>query len=333
MRRVTKKLAAVLFAVLIMISISACNTANQTLNSNGEKIYKVGITQIADHPSLDNCREGFIKGLENKGYKVGENLEIEFQSAQGDMNMATQISQNFASSNMDLLCGIATPSAQSLYAASFDKKIPVIFNAVSDPIAASLAVSESEPMPGVTGVSDELPVEDQLKLIREVLPEAKKIGIIFTTSEANSVSTIEIYKRLAPSYGFEIIDKGIAKQAEITQALDFILSQVDCISNLTDNTVVSALGVMLEKANQKNIPVFGSEEEQVYNGCVASAGLNYFDLGVKAGEMAANVLNGADINTMPFEKLSKSVITLNQDAASKLGITFPEELKQKAANN
>lgn len=294
------------------------------------KVYKIGITQYADHPSLDNCRKGFIEGLRNKGFEEGKNIEVEFKAAQANDSMNTQIAQTFANSGKDLVCGIATPSAQALYVACLEKKIPVIFNAISDPVAAGLAKSATEPMEGITGISDLLPVEDQLKLIREVLPDAKKIGIIYTTSEANSISTIEIYKKLAAQYGFEIIDRGIAKQAEVTQAADILLNEVDCISNLTDNTVVAALSVVLEKANAKKIPVFGSEEEQVKNGCLASAGLDYVKLGVQAGEMAARVLNGEDIKTIPYETLKESKLTVNNKVASELGITIPDSIKSAA---
>lgn len=310
---------------LCTVMLGACG-ANQTA-SNGGKIYKIGVTQYADHPSLDNCREGFIEGLKNKGFEEGKNLEIDFKAAQATDSMNTQIAQNFANSGKDLVCGIATPSAQALYAACMEKKIPVIFNAISDPVAAGLAKSETEPMEGITGISDLLPVEDQLKLIREILPDAKKIGILYTTSEANSVSTIAIYKSLAQQYGFEIIDRGIAKQAEVTQAADVLLNEVDCLSNLTDNTVVAVLSVVLEKANAKKIPVFGSEEEQVKNGCIASAGLDYVKLGIQAGEMAARILNGEDITTIPFETLKESKVTVNTEAAKAIGITIPESVK------
>lgn len=313
--------------------LSACGAGTKGENASGGesgKVYKIGITQYADHPSLDNCREGFIEGLKNKGYEEGKNIEIDFKAAQANDSMNTQIAQTFANSGKDLVCGIATPSAQALYVACKEKKIPVIFNAISDPISAGLAVSESQPMEGITGISDLLPVEDQLKLIREILPDAKKIGIIYTTSEANSVSTIELYKTLASKYGFEIIDRGISKQAEVTQAADILLNEVDCISNLTDNTVVAALSAVLDKANAKKVPVFGSEEEQVKNGCLASAGLDYKKLGVQAGEMAARVLGGEDISKIPFETIKESVITVNTKVASDLGITIPQSVSDGA---
>ena len=317
--------------VLAMLMFAGCsagggqgNTAKKE-ETNG-KTYKIGVTQIGDHPSLDNCRKGFIDGLKSKGYEEGKNIKIDFQSAKGDMNVANQIAENFAASGKDLVCGIATPSAQALYTKCYDKGIPVIFNAISDPVEAKLAKSTTEAMDGITGVSDALPVEDQLKLIRKVLPEAKNIGILYTTSEANSVSTIKKYKELAPKYGFEIVEKGIGNQSEIPQATDILLTQVDCISNMTDNTVVEALSVVLDKANAKKIPVFGSEEEQVKNGCIASAGLDYFKLGQQAGIQAAKVLSGEDISKIPYETLTEAKITVNKEVAENLGITLPDDI-------
>lgn len=328
-----KVISAVSAASLMAIMLTGCggssggtNTSDAT-GGTDNKVYKIGITQISDHPSLDNCREGFIQGLKNEGFVEGENLEIEYIGAQDDMAKNTLIAQNFANSKKDLVCGIATPSAQALYAACLDKKIPVIFNAVSDPVAANLAKSSTEALPGISGVSDQLPVEAQLKLIRKVLPDAKKIGILYSTGEANSVSTLKTYQELAPTYGFEIVEKGISKKADIPAAADVILNEVDCITNMTDNTVVSSLAIILDKANAKNIPIFGSEEEQVANGCVACAGLDYVQLGIQAGEMAGKVLKGADISTLPYETLTESSVAVNDEAAAKLGISIPDDIK------
>ena len=185
-------------------------------------------------------------------------------------------------------------------------------------------------MPGISGISDALPVAQQLKLIRDILPDAKKVGIVYTTSEANSVSTIAEYKELAGEYGFEIVEKGISNAAELPQAMDILVGQVDCISNMTDNTVVNNLPVELEKANAKKIPVFGSEEEQVANGCIASAGIDYIALGKQAGAMAAKVLKGEDIAAMPYETITESKITINPSAAEALGISIPESVQSGA---
>ncbi len=326
-----KKVMAIGMAALMCASLmTGCGSKNggddAATDTNAGETYKIGVLQYADHPSLDNCREGFKQGLDAEGVKY----ELTEQSAKADDATNTQVAQQFVSQGMDLVCGIATPSAQACYNAAYEAGIPVIFNAVSDPVAAKLAESETQAMDGITGVSDMLPVEEQLKLIREMLPDAKKIGILYTTSEANSVSTIESYKAKVGEYGFELVEKGITNAAEIPQAVDLLVAEVDCITNMTDNTVVDNLPILLEKASAKNIPVFGSEEEQVGNGCIASAGIDYIDLGKKAGVMAARVLKGEDIKSIPYETLTESKITINTDAAAKLGVTIPQTITDRA---
>lgn len=325
MNRFKKIFAVITTAAVAGAMLAGCG-GNGDVQSDS-KVYNVGILQYADHPSLDNCAAGFIEGLEAEGieYKLTQ------QSAKGDDATNTQIAQQFVSSGMDIVCGIATPSAQACYNACYESGIPVIFNAVSDPVAAKLAESETQAMDGITGVSDKLPVEAQLKLIREMMPDAKKIGILYTTSEANSVSTIEDYKAKCGEYGFEIVAKGITNAAEIPQAVDLLLSEVDCVSNMTDNTVVANLPVLLEKAAAAGKPVFGSEEEQVGNGCVACAGIDYIELGKKAGVMAARVLKGEDVKTIPYETMTESSITINPDAAAAINLTIPDTIAERAA--
>ena len=330
LKRTGKILGVVLAAAVIFGGCSKSENTAKGNEENNEKVYKIGVTQIADHPSLDNCRKGFEEGLSENGFIDGENIEIEFKSAQNDPDLATQIAQSFVNDGKDLVCGISTPSAQSLYSLCLEKKIPVVFNAISDPIGAKLAVSETEAMEGITGVSDELPVEAQLKLIRELLPDAKTIGILYTTSEDNSVSTLATYKKLAGNYGFEIVEQGVVNEADLPQAIDTLLPKVDCISNMTDNTVVNNLSLLLQKANDKNIPVFGSEEEQVKNGCLASAGLDYVVLGRQAGKIAARVLKGEDISSIPFEKLAESKITINTTVSQKFGVSLEGDIAKTA---
>lgn len=305
---------------------ASTDTAGGGSADGGSGTYTIGVLQYADHPSLDNCLEGFRQGLDAEGIKY----ELDAQSAKNDDSTNTQIAQQFAAKRVDLVCGIATPSAQACYNACYDAEIPVIFNAVSDPVAANLAESETQAMDGITGVSDKLPVEAQLELIREMLPEAQKIGILYTTSEANSVSTIADYKEKAGDYGFEIVERGITNAADIPQAIDLLLTEVDCVTNMTDNTVVNNLPVLIEKATAAGIPVFGSEEEQVGNGCVASAGIDYIELGKKAGVIAARVLNGEDISTIPYETMTESKITINPDAAAAVGIEIPQSITDRA---
>ena len=318
-----KKLICVVAALVLLMSLSLTAAAES-------EQYTIGIAQFAEHGSLDNCREGFLMGLAEAGIVEGENLTIDYQNAQTDMGIANQIAQQFVSNNVDLMCAIATPVAQACYNAA-DGNIPTIYTAVTDPVAAMLAGEDGSPVGNATGTSDKLPVENQLKAIRAIMPEAKKIGILYTTSEVNSESAIAEYQALAPEYGFEIVTSGISTTADIPMALDSLLSQVDVMTNLTDNTVVSALSLVLYKANAANIPVFGSEIEQVKLGCVASEGLDYIALGKRTGAMAAKVLKGeATCQDLPYEVISESSLYVNYEAMEALGLTLPEDMAARA---
>ena len=306
------------------------STAADTAAADGES-YTIGISQFAEHGSLDNCRTGFLEGLKEAGIEEGVNLTVLFDNAQADTATASMISDNYVSQKVDLICAIATPSAMSAYNSCLDSDIPVIYTAVSDPVSAGLAKEDKTPEGNITGTADTLPVAAQLKMIRELLPDAKKIGILYTTSEANSVSAIAEYKEKVGDYGFELVEKGITNTSEIALATDDLLSQVDCISNLTDNTVVSSLATILDKANAANIPVFGSEIEQVKLGCLAAEGLDYVALGKQTGKMAAKVLKGEKkASEMPFETITEAGLYLNTKVAENLGITVEDDLKNSA---
>lgn len=315
-----KVLSVVLVMILAVGMLTGCGK-----KEDGK--YTIGIGQFAEHASLDNCREGFLAGLAEAGYVEGENLKVVYENAQADGGTASQIATNFVANKVDLICAIATPMAQSAYGAAKSTDIPVIFTAVTDPIAAELAKEDKAPSGNITGTSDKLPVDRQLEMIRKVLPEAKKIGIMYSTSEVNSMSAIEEYKAAAADYGFEIVESGIATSADIPLAADNLLQKVDCINNLTDNTVVSSLPIILEKATAKNIPVFGSEVEQVKIGCLAAVGLDYFELGKQTAAMAAQVLSGEKkAKEINFEIIEEASFYGNTEVADKLGIALPEEL-------
>ena len=247
------------------------------------------------------------------------------------MGTASTIADNFVSQKVDLICAIATPSAMSAYNSCMKTEIPVIYTAVSDPVAAGLANEDGTSIGNATGTSDALPVTNQLEMIRKIMPDAKSIGILYTTSETNSESTIAEYKKYAADYGFEIVDSGINTIADVPMAAADLASKVDCITNLTDNTVVSALQTVLDAANKEGIPVFGSEVEQVKNGCVASMGLEYFELGKQTGAMAAKVLKGeANASEISFEVITEASLYVNTAAADKIGLVLDEEFVNSA---
>ena len=322
-----KKRTALLLAMAMAVSAMATG-----VHAQEKEQYSIGISQFAEHGSLDDCRNGFIDGLAQEGFVEGENVEYDLQNANADTGTAATIADSFVANKADLICAIATPSAMSAFNSTMKTEIPVIFTAVSDPIAAQLALEDGTPAGNITGTSDALPVEAQLKMIRAFLPEAKTIGILHTSSETNSDSTIAVYRELAPEYGFEIVDSAISQLADVPMAAADLAGKVDCITNLTDNTVVQALSAELDAANKAGIPVFGSEIDQVKAGCLACEGLDYYALGVQTGLMAAKVLKGeAAASEISFETITEPAPYVNAAVARTLSIGIPEEYAGDAA--
>jgi len=296
-----------------------------------DKSYQIGIQQFAEHESLNNCRKGFIQGLEKEGIKEGKNLKITYKNAQADTAADNQIASNFASKKMDLICAIATPSAQSAYNAASDSKTPVIYTAVTSPELAGFVDKDGKNVGEVTGTSDLILADKQLKLIRKVLPKAKNVGILYSTNEVNSKAGIEAYEKVAKKNGFKIITQGTSAAADMPMAADSLIKKVDCITNLTDNLVVSSMPTYLEKANKAKIPVFGSEIEQVKLGCIGCVGIDFIKLGEQTGKMAAKVLKGEKkASEIPFETFNQGDIYLNEKVAKDLGIKLPSDVKKEA---
>ncbi len=336
--KLRKLLSASMATVMLFgacIGFSGCGSTSTTESSDSEKDtteYTIGISQFAEHSSLDNCREGFLAGLAEEGIVEGENLKVLYDNAQSDTSITSSIASSYISQNVDMIAAIATPSAAAAFNEAKDTDIPVIYTAISDPVAAGLADESGKSTGNITGSSDKLPVKEQLQMIRNILPDAKTIGIIYTTSEANSVSTIETYKELAGDYGFTIVESGINTIADVDLAASDIASKVDCICNLTDNTVVQALQTVLDKASAAGIPVFGSEIEQVKSGCIASMGIDYYELGKETGVMAASILRGETTAAdTPYIEASKASLYVNKAVADNLGITLDEDYINDAA--
>ena len=316
-------------ALTLTLSLAACGSQETTSDDSGDGSSPkdlIGISQYGQHGSLDNCREGFLQGLEEAGLKEGVDFEVDYRNADFDDTMTTQIGDAFSAEDVDLMVGIATNSAVACFNAAEDKDIPVIFTAITDPVGAHLDSGN------ITGTSDALPVAGQLELIRALQPDADTVGIIYTTSEPNSVYSVGIYEDLAADYGFTIDAVGVTSQAEVPQAVDQLIADgVDCLSNLTDNNVVGVLTSILEKTDEAGIPVYGSEVEQVKLGCVAGAGLDYVQLGIQTGKMAAKVLTGeATCEDLPYETIENYGLYINSDSLSALGITVPEDIAQSA---
>ena len=328
MRNMKKILAAGLATVMAMTMMTGCGSKKE---ESKDKNYKIGILQFAEHGSLDNCRKGFIQGLENEGIKEGENLTITYKNSQADTATDNQIASSFASKELDMICAIATPSAQSAYNAVKDGDTPVVYTAITSPEAAGFVDKDGNNVGNITGTSDMVLADKQLKLIRQMMPKAKNVGILYSTNEANSKAGIEAYEKVADKYGFKIITHGISASADMPMAADSLIKKVDCITNLTYNLVVSNMQTYLEKANKAKIPVFGSEVEQVKLGCVACVGIDFIKLGEQTGEMAAKILKGEkEAKEMKYESFKDGDVIINTAAAKKIGMTIGKDVQKQA---
>ena len=275
---------------------------------------KIGVTQIMEHQALDSTRVGFEKALKDNGY--GE-AKIDYQNAQGDFGTAQMIANSFVQDNKDLIFAVSTPSAQAAY--NVTKKIPILITAVTDVKAAGL-VGEN-----ITGTSDATSIYKQLETITKVLPKAKKVGIIYNTSEQNSQVQVASAKEESKKLGLEIVEVGVTNVNDMAMGLDSLLDKIDVLYTPTDNLVVSATPLVLDKANRKNIPVVGCIEDQVAQGALITDTIDYEKLGYQTGEMAVRVLKGEEPKNMPVETLKDTQVIVNKKAAEKYGIDLTAE--------
>lgn len=281
---------------------------------------KIGITQIIEHPALDAAKEGFIEALKANGYE--EKMDIDIQNAQGDFGTAQNIANLFVQDGKDLILAISTPSAQAVYNAT--KEIPILITAVTDPASAGLTGEN------IAGTSDAAPVDKQMEIIKKILPDTKKIGIVYNTSEQNSQILVQQAKEEASKNGMEIIETGITSINEMTPALDSLLSKVDVLYTPTDNLVVSATPLVVQKANEMNIPVIGCIKEQVEQGALVTETIDYYRLGYQTGEIAIRVLNGEKPSSIPIETLKDTRLIINKSSAEKYGIDLNSEALKEA---
>ena len=271
---------------------------------------KIGITQIVEHQSLDDVRQGVIDSLKANGY--GEDkVEISYKNAQGDFGTAQIIAQEFKNTS-DIVVAISTPSAQAAVNNIKDK--PIFFAAITNPESAGVLAEN------VTGVSDRSPVKKQVELIKEILPETKKIGVVYNTSEQNSFYLTNEFKKEAEKNGYEVVIKGITNVNEIASALDTILPEIDVLYTTIDNTIASTYPLIIDKSKKANKPVIGATKNYVDQGALASEGISDYKVGYQTGEMIVRCLKGEDIKNMKFEVVREPERYINREVAKNFKI-------------
>ena len=314
-----KRIISILTLLAVSVLIVGC--ANKKEEAKTEKVYKIGVSQIVEHPALDDAKKGFEDAIKKSGLKV----EFDDKNANKDMSAQTMIMQQFKNDKKDLVFAISTPTAQAAMA-QIDPATPIVFASVSDPAGAGL-VGKSN----ITGTSGAPEIESNLKLIKEAFPNAKKIGVLYNTSEQNSVVQVKMLKELAPKYGFEVIAESSTNANEMVSALAKISKEIDVFYAIQDSTLVTYFKNLSEKMNEQKIPIIGSNEVYTNLGGLISQGTTDYQIGYRAGEMAVEILkNGKKPSDIKIESVQKPTISVNKANMELLGIKLPESILSKA---
>jgi putative tryptophan/tyrosine transport system substrate-binding protein len=315
------KLSIILLSITLL---SACVIASAP-EPTEEKVFTIGVIQFVTHPALDATLEGLLDQLESTNNMNRFNIIV--QNAQGDPAIAATIAQQFVNDQVDLIYAIATPAAQAAFNATMDTSIPIVINAVTSPVGAGVAQSLESSGTNVTGMSNRAPLEPQLALVKEMLPDAINIGLLFNLGEVNGRLLVEEAQQIAPSLGLNAIVIGVTNISEVAAAMGQLLPQVDAIFNVTDNLVASATVQIVDLALQANKPVFGSDPNLLNQGLVAVDGVDFFALGQEAGKMVIDILfNGTLPTHIPIGTPKNTRLFINLDMAEALNITIPQSL-------
>lgn len=317
------KLLSVLSVVVFLAGISSCSKKN---NSEPKKV-KIGIAKIVQHVALDSVEKGITDVLEESGIPC----EFDLQNANGDVNTATQIAMKYRDEKVDVAVGIATPVALAL--ANALKDIPIVFGTVTDPVGAGLVTSLEHGENNITGMSDAIPTEQHIALFKEIA-SINTLGYIYTSNEANSVSSLELVKNACQKLGISLVTQSITNSSEVKQAADTIVDKVDGIYLTTDNTVFSALASLVQVFEKAKKPIFSGDVTGALNGgCMIASGFNYYKAGRATGEMVVEILNGKKPSELPIRFMTEptdSDLLFDLDSAKNCGITIPEKYLSSA---
>jgi putative tryptophan/tyrosine transport system substrate-binding protein len=328
MKRITTSLLTLALSAALLAGCGGAQPTATSAPGSDSRVYKVGLTQIVEHPSLDTVRQGILDGLKEAGFEDGKHLKVDFQSAQGEMPVAQQIAQKFTADKKDIIIALATPSAQA--AAQATKAIPIIFGTVTDPVGAGLVASFDKPGGNVTGTSDMTPVKEQLELFAQLGAKVQKVGVIYNPGEANSVFTVGRAKEAAKALGLTIVEGTVSAAGEVQQTAQSLIGRVDGFYLITDNTLAQGVQSVIALATEKKLPTVSVERSYVDQGALATAGFDYYKLGKQTGAMAAEVLQGKKPADVPVQTSKELSLIVNTKAAQAIGLTVPADLLAKA---
>lgn len=330
-----KKIAALILALLLCAAVfTGCGDSGSSTSSNGSSAgstasqsgekKKIGIVQISDHASLNTIRDATIEQLEKLGYKDGETAQIEALSAQGEAANVTTILNNFVSGGKDIVIAITTPVASA--ALNIANEVPVVFSAVSDPVAAKLTTSLEKPDKNVTGTSDAVPVDRILDMALELTPNIKTLGLLYNNGEASSVANITAAKEYCDKKGLKYVEAGVTTSTEVQQAAQSLVTKCDAIFTPTDNTVADAMTVLAQITKDAKIPCYVGADSMVNDGGFATIGIKYEDLGIETANMADKVLKGTPVSDIPIKVFDDLSTYVNTDTAKAIGVEIPESI-------
>lgn len=333
-REKMKKMIGFIIGVFVILGIGFFtyeeDTQNNAEGETADDTVNVGLLQLASHPALDDIAQGTVDALEDGGFIEGENMNLDYQNAQGDQSNLSTMSTRFVSNDSDIMVGIATPAAQALANESSDT--PIIMGAVTDPVNVGLVDDLENPGGNITGVSDMTPVREQIELILEIMPDAERIGVFHSASEENSVLQGEIAVDVLNELGLEAVQMTVTSTNDVSQVGTQLVNEVDAIWVPNDNIIASAFPTLIESADNAGIPVFPAVDTMVAQGGLATLGLNQYNLGYVTGQMTAAVLNGEDPGTMAIQYPDEVDLVINQEKADNLNIDLPENVVEEAAD-
>lgn len=318
------------FARRFMLKASLAALAGMSLFTlaQASEMKSVAVTAIVEHPALDAVRKGVEDELKADGFEPGKKIKYQFQSAQGNTATAAQIAHKFAGDNPNVIVAIATPSAQAVAAST--RTVPVVFTAVTDPVAAKLVSSWQASTGNVTGVSDMLPLKTQVDLIKRVVPNAKRVGIVYSPGEVNSVTVVKELKAELAKRGMTLVEAAAPRTVDVASAAKSLVGKADVIYTSTDNNVVSAYEALYQVAQSAKLPLIAADTDTVKRGAIAAYGMNYYDLGRQTGKIVVRILKGEKPGTIAPQMGSKLNLVVNPTAAEKEGVKLSPSLTQEA---